>query len=153
MNKFNEMFNVNDLVKSVDEIEKNSGGNFAEIPVGNYEVKIEKIELGETSAHKPVAKVMMRIVEGEYKKSCLFYNQVLVGTDKTTGQLTAFGIHNFNQFLRSLDSGLEIGFKDFEQYADLLLDVAEKIEGLTYLVEYTKRNDFDSYKIKEIYED
>ena len=91
--------------------------------------------------------------EGDYKKQCLFYNQVLVGTDKNTNQLTAYGIHKFNQFLKSLDSGLTIEFKDFKQYEDLLLDIAEEVEKLTYLIEYSKVNDFATYKVKEIYED
>lgn len=153
MNNFNDLYDVNALQNSVKEIESNNGGDYPEVPVGKYEVKVEKIELAESKNGMPMAKVQMRIVEGTYKKSCLFYNQVLVGTDKQTGQLTAFGIHNFNKFLKSLDSGLEIEFKDFKQYENLLLDVAEQVEKLVYLVEYSKSNDFPTYKIKEIYED
>lgn len=153
MKDFNMMYNVEELGKSLSEIEKTNTGDFPEIPVGNYEVKIEKIELGESKSGMPMGKIMFRIVEGDYKKACLFYNQVLIGSNKETGQLTAFGIHKFNQFLKSLDSGLEIQFKDFDQYGDLLLDVAEKVEKLVYLIEYSKVNDFPSYKVREIYED
>ncbi|MDY5929883.1 MAG: DUF669 domain-containing protein [Candidatus Onthovivens sp.] len=155
MSKFDEMFDLEDIIASVNEIESNNkkDGDFPEVPVGKYEVKIEKIELASTKDGKPMGKVMMRIAEGDYKKQCLFYNQVLVGTDKNTNQLTAYGIHKFNQFLKSLDSGLTIEFKDFKQYEDLLLDVAEEVEKLTYLIEYSKVNDFATYKVKEIYED
>lgn len=155
MNKFDDMFDLEDIIASVKDIENNSkkDGDFPEVPVGRYEVKIEKIELASTQNGKPMGKVMMRIVEGDYKKQCLFYNQVLVGTDKNTNQLTAYGIHKFNQFLKSLDSGLTIEFKDFKQYEDLLLDIAEEVEKLTYLIEYSKVNDFATYKVKEIYED
>jgi hypothetical protein len=153
MNNFNDLYDVNSLIESVKEIEKNNGKDYPEVPVGRYEVAIEKIELAKTKDGRPMGKVMMRIVDGDYKNSCLFYNQVLVGVDKKTNQLTAIGIHNFNDFLKSLDSGLEISFVDFNQYEELLLDVAEKVEKLSYLIEYTKNNDFANYKVKEIYED
>lgn len=153
-NKFDEMFDLDLLKSSVEEIEENSNnGDFPEIPVGKYEVKIEKIELDESKNGKPMGKVQMRIVDGTYKKSCLFYNQVLVGTDAKTNQLTAFGIHNFNKFLKALDSGLDIKFDDFNQYEELLLDVSEEVENLTYEIKYTKKNDFPVYEILEIFED
>ena len=145
--------NLDELSKSLEEIESNSFDPDKEVPPGKYEVKIEKLELKTSKKGRPMGFVQMRIVDGEFKKQCLFYNQVLVGTDKVSGQLTADGIHNFNQFLKSLDSGLTIAFKDFNQYGNLLLDVSEKIEKLTYLVEMTKKDDFASYKVKEIYED
>lgn len=145
--------NLEELSQSLNEIEANSFDPNKEVPPGKYEVKIDKIELKTSQKGKPMGFVQMRIVDGEFKKQCLFYNQVLVGTDKVTGQLTAYGIHNFNQFLKSLDSGLTIAFKDFTQYANLLLDVSEKVENLSYLVEMTKKDDFPSYKVKEIYED
>ena len=145
--------NLDELSQSLNEIEANSFDPNKEVPPGKYEVKIDKIELKTSQKGKPMGFVQMRIVDGEFKKQCLFYNQVLVGTDKVTGQLTAYGIHNFNQFLKSLDSGLTIAFKDFNQYSNLLLDVSEKVENLSYLVEMTKKDDFPSYKVKEIYED
>lgn len=145
--------NLDELSQSLNEIEANSFDPNKEVPPGKYEVKIDKIELKTSQKGKPMGFVQMRIVDGEFKKQCLFYNQVLVGTDKVSGQLTAYGIHNFNQFLKSLDSGLTIAFKDFNQYANLLLDVSEKVENLSYLVEMTKKDDFPSYKVKEIYED
>ena len=145
--------NLDELSQSLNEIEANSFDPNKEVPPGKYEVKIDKIELKTSQKGKPMGFVQMRIVDGEFKKQCLFYNQVLVGTDKVSGQLTAYGIHNFNQFLKSLASGLTIAFKDFNQYANLLLDVSEKVENLSYLVEMTKKDDFPSYKVKEIYED
>ena len=160
MSKFNNVYDVNALAESLNEIKQNSGnGDYPEVPVGKYEVKIEKIELAESSNHSPMAKVQFRINDGDYKKQCLFYNQVLVGKDKNTGQLTAFGIHKFNEFLRSLDpineQGLEvpIEFKDFDQYEQLLLDVAECVESLVYEIQYGKNNDFPTFKILNIFED
>lgn len=152
-NKFNELYNVNDLQESLKKAQENTT-EFPEIPVGKYEVKIEKIELRSTKeGNKPMGTIQFVITDGEYKKFKLFYNQVLVGTDKTTGQLTTYGLHHFNEFLKSLDSGLEIKFVDFNQYENLLLDVAEKVEHLIYEIQYGKNNDFPTYKILDIFEE
>ncbi len=160
MSKFNNVYDVNALAESLNEIKQNSGnGDYPEVPVGKYEVKVEKVELGSTKDGVPMGKIQFRINDGDYKKQCLFYNQVLVGKDKNTGQLSAFGIHKFNEFLRSLDpineQGLElpIEFKDFDQYEQLLLDVAECVESLVYEIQYGKNNDFPTFKILNIFED
>ena len=153
MTDFNFDFDLNDIEESLQTIQNNDITD-REVRPGKYEVKIEKIELKSTKdGGKPMAFVQMRIQDGEFKNMCLFYNQVLVGFDKNTGKLTAFGIHNFNKFLKSLDSGVQIVFKDFKQYANLMLDVSELVENLTYLIEFTKRGDFANYKVLEIFED
>lgn len=154
-NKFNDLYDVNALQKSLEEVEKNNNntGDFPEVPVGKYEVTIEKIELAESKNGSPMGKIQFRIIEGDFKKSCLFYNQVLVGKDKNTGELTAFGLHKFNEFLKTLDSQVEIKFKDFYQYEQLLLDVAEEVESLVYEIQYGKNNDFPTFKVLNIYED
>lgn len=149
---FNDLFDVNEIKTSVEKAKENST-DFLEVPAGKYEVKIEKIELAANKDKKPMGKIQFRIAEGEFKNSCLFYNQVLIGTDKNTGQLTAFGLHMFNEFLKTLDSGVEIKFDDFNQYADMLLDIAEKVESLSYDIQYGMKNDFPTFKILEIYED
>lgn len=152
MTNFNKLYDAKELQESIQKAKEN-GGNFEEVPVGKYEVKVEKIELGETKDGKPMGKIQFRIVEGKYKKSCLFYNQVLVGKDKETGKLTAFGIHNFNLFLKSLDTRVNVDFEDFDQYDNMLLDVAEDVESLTYAIQYGKKNDFPTFKVLDIYED
>lgn len=152
MTDFNKLYDAKELQESIKKAKEN-GGNYEEVPVGKYEVKVEKIELGETKDGKPMGKIQFRIVDGKYKKSCLFYNQVLVGKDKETGALTAFGIHNFNQFLKSLDTRVDVKFEDFNQYANMLLDVAEDVESLTYAIQYGKKNDFPTFKVLDIYED
>lgn len=153
MTDFNFDFDLNDIEESLQTIQNNDITD-REVRPGKYEVKIEKIELKSTKdGNKPMAFVQMRIQDGEFKNMCLFYNQVLVGFDKNTGKLTAFGIHNFNKFLKSLDSGVQIVFKDFKQYANLMLDVSELVENLTYLIEFTKKGDFANYRVLEIFED
>ena len=147
--KWSKMMDTESFRKDIEEAEKNgSSGDYAEVPVGTYEVKIDKMELKESSKHDPMFFCQFRILQGDFKNSCLFMNQVI-----TQG----FQIGQVNRFLISLqvfeDDAVE--FKDYAQYNDLILDVMEEVDaqGLEYLVEYKKsKKDFPIYTIKDVYE-
>jgi len=147
--KWNKNIDTAGLQKDIAEAEKNGGsGDYPEIPVGSYEVKIDKMELKESSKHDPMFFCQFRILQGDFKNSCLFMNQVI-----TQG----FQIGQVNRFLRSLQvfEDDEVEFKDYAQYNDLIMDVMEAIDeaGLEYLVEYKKsKKDFPIYTIKDVYE-
>lgn len=143
--KFDNVVDVEGLQKDTKEAAENGGGNFKEVPIGTYEVEIDKLELKETKKGDPMLSCWMKITEGENKGSLIFYNQVL-----TTG----YGIHNANEFLRSLDSDVEVDFVSFKQYHSMLLDVYEAVNGnLAYALEYGKNSkDFNTYKIVDIFE-
>lgn len=141
--KFDEMIDTKALKEEVEKASEQ--GDFPEVPHGTYEVKIEKLELVESKSGKPMMTCWMKIIDGQYKGQRLFYNQVLhVG----------FGIHKANEFLRSLESGLDIEFENFKQYNDLLLDVHEAIDGkLEYAVKYGEdRKGFNTFEIVEVFD-
>jgi len=141
--KFDKMIDTKALKE--DAARAAEQGDFPEVPHGTYEVKIEKLELGESkSSGNPMLVCWMKILDGPYKGQRLFYNQTLhVG----------FGMHKANEFLRSLDSGLDIHFESFKQYYDLLLDVHEAIDGkLEYAVEYSEERGFKTFKIVDVFE-
>lgn len=143
--KWNEQIDTAALVKEVKEVEAN-GGDYKEIPHGEYEVKIEKMELKESRKGSPMLSVMFRILEGEHKKSCLFMNQVVT---------SAFQIHLANDFLRSLDTGVNIDFNgSYSSYNDTILDVFEAIEKgkLEYSLAYGENKGYNTFKIKEVFE-
>lgn len=122
--KFNEMIDVDGLKKDVEMAASNSG-DFVEVPKGDYEVKVVKIELGETGEKSktpgmPMAKVWFDILAGEYKGQKIFMNQML-----TSG----FGIHKMNEFLNSLETGITVQFENFEQYADLFKQILDAVDG------------------------
>ena len=122
--KFNQMFDVAGLKQDVDNAAV-KGGDFVEVPHGDYEVKVVKIELGETGVNSknpgmPMAKVWFEILAGEYKGQKIFMNQML-----TTG----FGIHKMNEFLASLESGVKVEFENFAQYADLFKQIFDAVDG------------------------
>lgn len=119
---------------------------YKEVPPGQYEVTIEKMELVKSKAGKPMGTVWFKILsDGEYKGSRMFYNQVLE---------QAFQIHSFNEFLRSLGTDTEVEFQSYKQYGNMLLDMMEAINGkLEYAVSYSKNNKgYPVYEIEEIYE-
>ena len=142
--KFDQMVDAEGLKKDVEQAAKNQR-EFKEVPEGYYEVAIEKIELRESSTKRPMVSIWMKILEGEYKGQLLFWNQVVD---------MGFGLHKVNEFLRSLDSGLEVQFENFTQYGNLLMDIHEAIDGkLEYGLKYSKNNKgYDEFEITDVFE-
>jgi len=142
--KFDKVIDVEGLQKDVQEAAKNST-NYREVPHGEYEVKIEKLELVESKKGDPMVTIWFKVVSGEYKGSIIFFNQVI-----TQG----FQIHIANEFLRSLDSGIEVEFKTYKQYGQMLMDIHEAIDGrLEYGLKYGEgKKGFSTYEITDVYE-
>ena len=139
--KFDKKVDLEGLKK---DIEDSSNNDFKEVPLGNYEVAITKLELGESSKGDQMVKVWFKILEGEYKGSLIFMNQVV-----TKG----FQIHIVDEFLRSLDTDIDIAFESYSQYADLLADVYEAIEGnFEYGLKYGENKGFSTFEITDVFE-
>lgn len=144
----NEKVDLKGLQEDIKEVKENGGtGDFKEVPTGStYEVGLEKMEMGLSKKGDPMVIIWWNILEGEFKNSKIFQYQVI-----TRG----FQIHIINEFLRSLGTSIEVEFEDYEQYNDLLLDIAEEIEaeGLEYALAYGQNSKgFNTYKIEEIFE-
>lgn len=143
--KFDKSTDLEGLKHDIQEASANGGnGDFKEIPLGNYEVKIKKLELVVSKKGNPMISCWMQILEGNYKNQLLFMNQVV-----TQG----FQLAIARSFLRSLESGVDIVFESYSQFAQLLMDVAEAIDGKReYAVKYDEKNGFNTFKIVEVYE-
>lgn len=143
--KFDKKVDLEGLKNDIADAEENGGGNFKEVPLGTYEVAITKLELGESKKGDPIVKVWFKIVsEGEFKNSLIFMNQVI-----TRG----FQIHIVDEFLRSLETDVDITFESYSQYADMLMDVFEEIEGnYEYGLKYGENNGFNTFEITDIFE-
>lgn len=151
--KWNSQVNGSALADEVRELDENSGQtDYKEVPYGEYEVKVEKMELKEcqSDANKglPMLSIQFRILEGEFKNSCIFMNQLV---------FKSYPLHVANEFLRSLDSGIEVEFDgNYARYNDLILDICENINnnGLEYLLDYSQtKKGYNQFKIVEIYDD
>ena len=142
--KFAEMIDVEGLKKDIASAASNTG-DFVEVPCGDYEVKVAKIELGATGPNSktpgaPMAKVWFEIIAGDFKNQKIFMNQML-----TSG----FGIHKMNEFLTSLQTGITVVFENFEQYDALFSRIFAEVDGRAeYQLHYGENN--KGYKLYEI---
>lgn len=147
--KWNKEFGGAEAVQAVKEAKENE---FKELPNGTYDCKLEKLELGESSKGKPMVKAMFRILRGEYKKQCLFYNGVMAANKP---EYNGFMIHRVLEFLRSLQilDESEIDFDgDFADFNDLLLDIAEESEGITFEIDKSQDGEYSKIEIIDVYE-
>lgn len=151
--KFDKTVDLGGLSKDV-EAAKDNGGNrdYKDVPVGEYEVEINKMELTmtKTKPERPMFSCWMKILNGEYKGQLMFMNQVI-----TEG----FQIHITNEFMRSLlpNDDMDIEFTEdggYSRYANLVMDVFEYIsDRFEYAVKYYKTNKgYDGYEVKEIFD-
>lgn len=144
--KFDNQINKSQLEAQMKEAQENEG-SYREIPEGSYKVKLEKMELKATKDGRPMFSVMMRIVDGEFKKSCLFMNRVIYGT-KNDGNM----INSVIGWLKSLDTEEEVVFKNYSDFSELILDIYEELSSVCeYQVEYDP-NAFNSIKITDVFD-
>lgn len=144
--KWNKNTNLADLKADIEQAQKDDGNRTYEaVPHGKYEVKVDKMELKPTKKGDPMVSIWFTILEGKYKKSKLFMNQVV-----TQG----FQLNIVNNFLRSMETGVNVEFVDYAQYADMLLDVAEACDTnkLEFAVNYEDNNGYDKFTILEVFE-
>lgn len=114
-----------------------------EVPPGQYEVKVTKLELTKSKKGSPMVTCWFKVLAGECVNQLIFMNQVL-----TTG----FALHKSNEFLRSMTS-LPVSFESFKQYGFLLMDIMEDIEGKReYQLNYGKdAKGYNTYKIEKVF--
>lgn len=115
-----------------------------EVPPGQYEVKVTKLELTLSKKGSPMVTCWFKVVAGELTNQMIFMNQVL-----TSG----FGLHKCNELLRSITS-LPVSFESFKQYNLLLMDIMEEIEGKReYQLNYGKdAKGYNTCKIEKIFD-
>lgn len=146
-----DKFDSNVDVEGINEDLQNNKenfGEFKEVPLGEYEVRVNKMELTTSKKGDPMLAIRFKILDGPFKNSLVFYNQVL-----TLG----FQIHMANEMLRSFDTGIEIPseFKGYSALNELILDVSEEIDaqGLEYALKYDEnKKGYKTFEIMEVFE-
>ena len=143
--KWNSNADLAGLQKDIKDAQDNNR-EYDKVPHGEYEVKLDKLELKATKKGDPMVSAWFTILEGKYKKSKLFLNQVIV---------KGFQIHIVNELLKSMKTDLNIEFVDYKQYAELLLDVAEECDtnNLEFALKYEDNKGYDKFTITEVFED
>lgn len=143
--KFDKSIDTDGLRKDVEEAAE-GGGEFKEVPHGVYEVALVKLELKETKeSKKPMLSGQFKILNGEHKNSLIFYNQVIA---------SGFGIHNANEFMRSMGTDVNVEFTTYRNYNNVICDVFESVsEKLEFQLNYSQNNKgFNIYTIEDIFE-
>lgn len=150
-NKFDKDLDLDALQEAVDEAAEN-GGDFPEIPNGEYEVEVVEMELKETKKGDPMMTIRFKILEGSYKNQLIFFNQVM------NPSVDYFGmqVNGANTMLRDLWDAdkSDVKFESFSQYAELIETVYRDIDGqFEYLLEKGEnKKGYDTYKITDIFE-
>lgn len=146
--KWDKEIDTEGLANDVKEAATNGGGEFKEVPHGDYEVAVQQMELKASKNGNPMVSIWFKILDGEFKGSMIFFNQVI-----TQG----FQVHLVNEMLRTMVSEMEdapeIEFKSYKQYGNLIMDIFEAInENFEYVLAYKKgKKDFSTYEIKEVF--
>ena len=97
--KFDKQVDLDGLKEDVKEVEENGFGEFEDVPEGEYEVAIEKMEMVESRKGDPMLTIWFKIVDGEYENQMIFYNGVMQPqNDRAWG----IKVHRNNEMLRSI---------------------------------------------------
>lgn len=143
--KFDKTIDIAGLTEDLKNIEETGGSEFDEVPVGNYDVKVQKMELTTSKKGDPMVSIWFKILAGEHKNSIIFMNQLVT---------QAFQIHMVNELLRSMDTDVNVEFKSYKQFADMIADVYEAVDGkLEFALEYRVNNKgYNTYKITDVFD-
>ena len=160
--RFDATINEAELAKQLEEAKNNPQGEGLETPAGSYVAKVEKMELGATKDGRPMFKVQLRVVEAgedasteviEYlkhfknKKPCLFMNRVLYGTKNDANM-----INSVIGWLQKLEPSQVVEFKNYSQFADLILDIFEEVADAVELAVNYDPDAFNSISIEELFD-
>lgn len=141
--KFDQAYDVVGLKEDIEKAAENQR-DYDEVPDGDYEVAITKMELRESKTHKPMLTTWFKILEGTYKGQLIFMYQLV---DE------AFKIHIANEFLRGLGTGLNVEFNSFVQYDALIKEAFEATKNYEYALEYTHNSKgYAEYKITDVFD-
>ncbi|WP_148466175.1 DUF669 domain-containing protein [Peptoniphilus harei] len=130
-----------DIQKQIEDAENSE---YVEVPLGDYEVKVDNMELKISKSGNPMVSIWFKIIAGDFEKNLLFMNQVIN---------QPFQIGLANKILRALDPNKNIEFETYSQYANLIMDIYEEIDGkFEYAIRYGEKKGFSTFKVLDIFE-
>lgn len=130
-----------DIQKQIEDAENSE---YKEVPLGDYEVKVDNMELKISKSGNPMVSIWFRIIAGEFNNNLLFMNQVIN---------QPFQIGLANKILRALDPNKNIEFETYSQYANLIMDIYEEIDGkFEYAIRYGEKKGFSTFEVLDIFE-
>ncbi len=145
--KFDAAINTEEMNKAIEEAKNNTQQSNKEVPAGDYIVKIEKMEIAATKDGRPMFKVQCRILEGEFKKWCLFMNRVIYGTKNDANMISSV-----IGWLNKLESNEAVEFKNYTQFSELVLDIFEEVADAVELDVAYDPNAFNTISIEQVFD-
>lgn len=153
--KYADKINAEELAASQKEIQANAsnGGQREEVPVGKYEVKVEKLECkaAKTSGNLMVS-IWFRIMAGKFEKSIIFYNGTF-NQDWMRHRVAKMLSDLLDDGDRTAEINLILKTNNMQTINDLCMDIHESIDGrLEYLLDYGLSKGYNTYAIAEVYD-
>lgn len=152
--KFASKISAEELAASQKEITENAkgGGNYKEVPVGKYEVKVEKMEAKMSKGNNPMVSIWFRILKGEFKDSMIFYNGTF-HEDWMRHRVVEFLSAILDDDTHNAEINLILKDCDINVVNDFVMDIHEQIDGtFEYLLDYGIHKGYNTYIIEEVYE-
>lgn len=132
--EFNNAVNMTQIDKELTDL-KAGKQVFEDVPDDKYAVRIASmmIDRAKSDPHKLLFKVSFDIIEGEYQKRRIFWNQNI---------LNSRGIHTVCEFIRALGVFEEddvLWNNDFGDFNDVILDAAQACDEskLKMVIDYS----------------
>lgn len=151
--KYASKINAAELAESQKEIQENAeGGNYEEVPVGKYEVKVDKLECKKSKAGNLMVSIWFRILNGKFEKSVIFYNGVF-HEDWMRHRVVKLISALLDDDSHEAEINLILKSGDMDYINNFLMDVHESVDGsLEYLLDYGKNSKgYQTYTIEEVY--
>ena len=138
----------NTLLNDIANASSNSG-EFEELPLGRYEVKINSMQLTQSKNGDPMTKTIFEVVQGQYKSRRIFKNSVIYKGDHND----AWRLKQELTFINSLQPNSQVNFYSFSDFEKQISNAFADINSrkLEYLIEIKEKNNFRTYSVIEVY--
>lgn len=143
--------NLQDDVKNAKEYE--------DVPNGDYIVSVDKMEVKTTKAgDKLMFAVQMSIKENSdgsksnQKGRKIFFNRVISGNRVSESWNDGKAIKSVITWLDKLETDLIPEFVNYSDFAELVLDIFQEIQGKVELDVTYKASDFNPVSINDVYD-
>lgn len=150
---FSAFDNKVDLNALQAEVEKADLSAFEDVPDGTYIVSIEKMEIKETKAKdKLMFAVQCKIKEGQHKGRLLFFNRVIYGNRTSEKWNDGKAIKSVCSWLDKLETETVPEFYNYADFADMVLDIFQEVQGKVELEVEWVAKDFNPITISGVFD-
>ena len=152
--KYTSKIDAAELAASQKEIQSNAGGgDYPEVPLGKYEVEVNKLECKLSKEKKnPMVSIWFKILEGDFENSIIFYNGVFY-EDWMRHRVVKMLSTLLNDTTHEAEINLILKSGNVDEINNFCMDIHEEIDGkFEYLLDYGESKGYKTYNIKEVYE-